>query len=811
MRPATWRPPPLSPSRTVPSTGSSWSSGCPRCRRRWPACGGRRSAASTPRWACCGSCCRCGPSCGCRTRSCSGCSRRCSGRLPPLRRRRQSPLAPRARTRCRPWTKGTSTYALKHSLGGRGGIGLPEGSGRRQSPFPGGLSCSVSNTRVWAPQRGLGLTAPRQPMVGTQWEAGSRSPPGGTPSPQRLPRELWACRKRPLCARLVEVREALRQVRRQTLQDSERKDAEQEMALRWALGTALGRHLVVIGTASRTSPALAELLAAGTPVGKVTPAWPCPFPSSSPSACARAGPCASRLASREVVPGPRGIKVQWPPSLPVAPQPGPATRSQCPQGGQADRLAEAGGAEPGGSLQRPAEGPGGRQPAGGPRGGQDAGPGDHARRGDEPSLPEEGGQAVRLPSEELPGPGEEDEGGGELAAAAGGPPAGGAGGPLGGAAGADGGAAAGPVRAVQGGARPAGGRPPPGAVPGPGRGCGPADQVRAAEPGVAEPRPAGRAEGSLREKSQVLEASVAQLAAQLKDLSDQFLTLSCRLDLQGQVLGLRLSEAKTEWEGAERKSLEDLARWQKEVAVQLQGLWEKVDGLPRQIEGVSDKCVLHKSDSDIRISAEGRARESEVGALRRELAALLSAVQLLKEDNPGRKIAEMQGRMATFQNQIIKLENSIQANRTIQNLQFNTETKLIREISPRVCRAGCGDGPLCPVSPARAEDGSPAGQRPPVGRGGALGAGAGQPQGTHVPGEAAVLRQGRGPRRGPREPLGRVPGHEVAAVEGDAPEPGGPVEAGRGPAAAPQRSLRGASRLCSSHRNKRALTCRAGP
>ncbi|XP_045397037.1 coiled-coil domain-containing protein 154 isoform X10 [Lemur catta] len=181
---------------------------------------------------------------------------------------------------------------------------------------------------------------------------------------------------------------------------------------------------------------------------------------------------------------------------------------------------------------------------------------------------------------------------------------------------------------------------------------------------------------ALREKSQVLEASVAQLAAQLKDLSDQFLTLSCRLDLQGQVLGLRLSEAKTEWEGAERKSLEDLARWQKEVAVQLQGLWEKVDGLPRQIEGVSDKCVLHKSDSDIRISAEGRARESEVGALRRELAALLSAVQLLKEDNPGRKIAEMQGRMATFQNQIIKLENSIQANRTIQNLQFNTETKL---------------------------------------------------------------------------------------------------------------------------------------
>uniref|UniRef100_A0A8C5XV53 Coiled-coil domain containing 154 n=1 Tax=Microcebus murinus TaxID=30608 RepID=A0A8C5XV53_MICMU len=152
---------------------------------------------------------------------------------------------------------------------------------------------------------------------------------------------------------------------------------------------------------------------------------------------------------------------------------------------------------------------------------------------------------------------------------------------------------------------------------------------------------------ALREKSQALEASVAQLAGQLKDLSDQFLALSCRLDLQGQMLGLRLCEAKTEWEGVEKKSLEDLARWQKEVAVHLQDMWEKVDSLPRQIEGVSDKCTLHKSDSDVRISAEGKARESEVGALRRELAALLSSVQLLKEDNHGRKIAEMQGRMAT--------------------------------------------------------------------------------------------------------------------------------------------------------------------
>lgn len=37
----------------------------------------------------------------------------------------------------------------------------------------------------------------------------------------------------------------------------------------------------------------------------------------------------------------------------------------------------------------------------------------------------------------------------------------------------------------------AGRMPPPGAVPGPGQGRGPADQVRAAESGVAEPSPAG--------------------------------------------------------------------------------------------------------------------------------------------------------------------------------------------------------------------------------------------------------------------------------------------------------------------------------
>ncbi|XP_023567122.1 coiled-coil domain-containing protein 154 isoform X2 [Octodon degus] len=183
----------------------------------------------------------------------------------------------------------------------------------------------------------------------------------------------------------------------------------------------------------------------------------------------------------------------------------------------------------------------------------------------------------------------------------------------------------------------------------------------------------------LQEKSQVLERSVANLAQQLKDLGEHCLALSWRLELQEQTLGLRLSEAKTEWEGLERKSLEDLALWRKEVAAHLQEVREKVDRLPQQIEGVSDKCVLHKSDADLKILAEGKAREFEVRAMRQELATLLSSVQLLKENNPGRKIAEIQGNLATFQKQMIKLETSIQANKTIQNLKFNTETKLRSE------------------------------------------------------------------------------------------------------------------------------------
>lgn len=40
-------------------------------------------------------------------------------------------------------------------------------------------------------------------------------------------------------------------------------------------------------------------------------------------------------------------------------------------------------------------------------------------------------------------------------------------------------------------------------------------------------------------------------------------------------------------------------------------------------------------------------REMALGALQQDLAALLGAVQLLKDDNPGRKIAEIQGKLTT--------------------------------------------------------------------------------------------------------------------------------------------------------------------
>uniref|UniRef100_G1LMY0 Coiled-coil domain containing 154 n=1 Tax=Ailuropoda melanoleuca TaxID=9646 RepID=G1LMY0_AILME len=183
----------------------------------------------------------------------------------------------------------------------------------------------------------------------------------------------------------------------------------------------------------------------------------------------------------------------------------------------------------------------------------------------------------------------------------------------------------------------------------------------------------------LQEKSQALELSLAEVGKQVKDLSDHLVALSWRLDLQEQTLSVRLREAKREWEGSVQKWLEGLAQCQQEAETRLREVRQCVDSLPRQIEAVSDKCVLHKSDSDLKISSEGKAREFEVGAVRQELAALLSSVQLLREGNPGRKIAEIQGKLATFQNQIMKLENSIQDNKTIQNLKFNTEAKLRME------------------------------------------------------------------------------------------------------------------------------------
>ncbi|NP_001073398.2 coiled-coil domain-containing protein 154 [Mus musculus] len=183
----------------------------------------------------------------------------------------------------------------------------------------------------------------------------------------------------------------------------------------------------------------------------------------------------------------------------------------------------------------------------------------------------------------------------------------------------------------------------------------------------------------LQEKSQVLEGSVAGLDQQLKDLSDHCLALSWRLDLQEQTLGLKLSQKQAAWEGMERESLKDLVQWLKEVTAHLEEVQEKVNSLPQQIESISNKCVIHKSEVDVKISAEGKAREFEVETVRQELAALLMSVQLLKEENPGRKIAEIQGQLATFQKQMIKLENSLQANKTIQNLKFNNETKLRTE------------------------------------------------------------------------------------------------------------------------------------
>ncbi|XP_020862373.1 coiled-coil domain-containing protein 154 isoform X2 [Phascolarctos cinereus] len=186
----------------------------------------------------------------------------------------------------------------------------------------------------------------------------------------------------------------------------------------------------------------------------------------------------------------------------------------------------------------------------------------------------------------------------------------------------------------------------------------------------------------IQEKSQVLEESIGQLVREVRDLSDHFVALSWKFDLQEQTLNLKMSEAKKEWSEEEKKALEKFMQWQNETIVHLKELQEKVESFLVQIGDVNDRCLLHRSDSDQRIITESRTREREMGIVKQELAVVLSTLQLLKEDNPNRKIAEIQGKLVTFQNQIMKMENNIQDNKTIQNLKFNTETKLrVEEIA----------------------------------------------------------------------------------------------------------------------------------
>uniref|UniRef100_A0ABK0LD22 Coiled-coil domain containing 154 n=1 Tax=Rattus norvegicus TaxID=10116 RepID=A0ABK0LD22_RAT len=185
------------------------------------------------------------------------------------------------------------------------------------------------------------------------------------------------------------------------------------------------------------------------------------------------------------------------------------------------------------------------------------------------------------------------------------------------------------------------------------------------------------AEQKAREAKVSLEETQAEELASYVHENLEAVQMAGKLAQQETQDALELAQAA--WEGVERESLQDLAQWLTEVSAHLQEVQERVSSLPQQIESVSNKCVLYKSDVDVKISAEGKAREFEVETVRQELAALLMSVQLLKEENPGRKIAEIQGQLATFQKQMIKLENSLQANKTIQNLKFNNETKLRTE------------------------------------------------------------------------------------------------------------------------------------
>ncbi|XP_074135741.1 coiled-coil domain-containing protein 154 isoform X7 [Sminthopsis crassicaudata] len=184
----------------------------------------------------------------------------------------------------------------------------------------------------------------------------------------------------------------------------------------------------------------------------------------------------------------------------------------------------------------------------------------------------------------------------------------------------------------------------------------------------------------IQEKSQVLEESIGRLVREVRDLSDHFVALSWKFDLQEQTLNLKMSEAKKECSEEEKKALEKFIQWQNETIVHLKELQEKVESFLKQIGDVNDRCLLHRNDSDQKIITESRTRKHEMGIVKQELAVVLSALQLLKEDNPNRKIAEIQGKLTT--SQIMKMENNIQDNKTIQNLKFNTETKLrVEEIA----------------------------------------------------------------------------------------------------------------------------------
>ncbi|XP_051825381.1 coiled-coil domain-containing protein 154 isoform X7 [Antechinus flavipes] len=215
----------------------------------------------------------------------------------------------------------------------------------------------------------------------------------------------------------------------------------------------------------------------------------------------------------------------------------------------------------------------------------------------------------------------------------------------------------------------------------------------------------------IQEKSQVLEESIGRLVREVRDLSDHFVALSWKFDLQEQTLNLKMSEARKECSEEEKKALEKFIQWQNETIVHLKELQEKVESFLKQIGDVNDRCLLHRNDSDQKIITESRTRlmedlrnadlekmsplhqyrtvsslqstipvlhqrKNEMRIVKQELAVVLSALQLLKEDNPNRKIAEIQGKLTTFQSQIMKMENNIQDNKTIQNLKFNTETKL---------------------------------------------------------------------------------------------------------------------------------------